>query len=40
VVEPSVLPTGVGVGADVGGRPTATALDGESSVDANIDDAG
>jgi hypothetical protein len=30
VVEPLVLPTGAGT--DVGGRPTATELDGESSV--------
>jgi hypothetical protein len=37
VVEPSVLPAGVGV--DVGG-PSASELDGESSVDADVDEVG
>jgi hypothetical protein len=38
VVEPSVLLTGAG--ADVGGKPTTAELDGESSVDADVDEAG
>jgi hypothetical protein len=38
VAEPSVLPAGAGT--DVDGKPIATELDGESIIDADVDEVG